>query len=661
MTPLTIAPTRRLLAAACTALAALAPHGATRAEVVRFEVLQSAPAFEGRSFGSVGSYVKITARATIAVDPGDPRNAVIADIDRAPRNAQGRVEATSDVVILRPADASRGNGTLLLDVPNRGRKLAPQLFDDAQQPGANVADKATDAGLGFTHAEGYTMVWVGWQADIPSLPSQHALAAPVLRGVTGPSRDEFLFDHTRSPASATLAWPIAEPASLAVTVRARWDAPREKPTGLSIRATGANTVEITRPASGFDAAALYEVTYTARDPAVLGLGFAATRDVVSFLRRDTSASNPLAINGRPTVQRAIGFGVSQSGRFLRDFLYFGFNEDLAGGLVFEGLMPHVAGARRMATNVRFGLPGRNARHPQDPAWQADTFPFTYQTLHDPLSGRRDGLMQRCRLSATCPRVIQTDSEHEWWASRASLLVTDLSGNHLELPSDVRAYMIAGTPHFAEATDVMRKAPTMALPVNPMHAGPPMRALLSAMQAWIASGTEPPASRVPMRAHGTLVSAPSAMAIDLPPLGYSGIYTGASFTDATVFPPKEIGRYPVFVPRADADGMAIAGIRMLPLAVPRATYTGWNPRTEGFGKGTLFPLQGAIVPFAATRAEREAARDPRASLAERYADEAAYLQALRAAAAQLVAERLMLPQDAQRALDLATQDRLARLR
>ena len=457
MTPLTIAPTRRLLAAACTGLAALALHGATRAEVIRFEVLQSAPAFEGRSFGNVGPYLKITARATIAVDPGDPRNAVIADIDRAPRNAQGRVEATTDVVILRPADAARGNGTLLLDVPNRGRKLAPQLFDDAQQPGANAADKAADAGLGFPHTEGYTMVWVGWQADMPSLPSQHALVAPVLRGVTGASRDEFLFDHTRSPATATLAWPIADPASLAVTVRARWDAPREKPAGLSIRATGANTVEITRPASGFDAAALYEVTYTARDPAVLGLGFAATRDVVSFLRRDTSASNPLAVNGRPTVQRAIGFGVSQSGRFLRDFLYFGFNEDLAGGLVFEGLMPHVAGARRMATNVRFGLPGRNARHPQDPAWQADPFPFTYQTLHDPLSGRRDGLMQRCRLSATCPRVIQTDSEHEWWASRASLLVTDLAGNHLELPPDVRAYMIAGTPHFAERPTCMRNA------------------------------------------------------------------------------------------------------------------------------------------------------------------------------------------------------------
>jgi hypothetical protein len=442
-------------------------------------------------------------------------------------------------------------------------------------------------------------------------------------------------------------------------VRAKWDAPREKPAGLAIRATGDQTVEITRPANGFDAGALYEVTYTARDPAVLGLGFAATRDVVSFLRRSTNPANPLAAGGN-TVQRAIGFGVSQSGRFLRDFLYLGFNEDLAGAMVFEGLMPHVAGSRRMATNARFGLPGRNPRHPQDPAWQADTFPFTYQTLVDPLSGRRDGLLQRCRLNATCPRIIQTDSEHEWWASRASLLVTDLAGNHLDLPSDVRAYMIAGTPHFSEAGERMRSAPTMALPVNPMHAGAPMRALLTAMQAWITTGVEPPASRVPMRAHGTLVEASDAAPRNIPGLPYTAIYTGAAFTDPSVLPAKLVGTYPVFVPRADRDGMAISGIRMLPLAVPRATYTGWNPRAEGFGAGTLFPLQGAVAPFAATRAEREASGDPRPSLAERYADNAAYVAAVQAAAARMVAERLLLPQDAARAIELATQDKLSQL-
>jgi hypothetical protein len=238
-------------------------------------------------------------------------------------------------------------------------------------------------------------------------------------------------------------------------------------------------------------------------------------------------------------------------------------------------------------------------------------------------------------------VIQTDSEHEWWASRASLLVTDLQGNHLDLPPDVRAYMIAGAPHFAEPGERMKGAPAMALPVNPMHAGMPMRALLTAMQAWITTGAEPPASRVPMLAHGTLVDAADAVPRGIPGLPYTGIYTGAGYTDPQVFPPKLLGMYPVFV--------------------PRATYTGWNPRSQGYGAGTLFPLQGAVVPFAATRAEREAAKDPRPSLAERYADNAAYVAAVRAAAARMVAERLLLPQDAERAVELAAQDRLSQLR
>jgi hypothetical protein len=634
---------------------------AVSAEVVRFEILQTGPAFAGRAFEGVGPYVKVTARATIAIDPVDPRNAVIADISRAPRNASGKVEATGDVVLLRPADAARGIGSLLVDVPNRGRKLAPQLFDDAGQPGANNAEQASDAGLGFLYGKGYTMAWIGWQGDIPSMLGQLALQVPVVQGVTGAARDEFVFDHLRTPVTATLSATIADPATLAVTVRSRWDAPREKPAGLSIRATGATSVEITRPPSGFDAGALYEVTYTARDPAVHGLAFAATRDVVSFLRHEAGATNPLAVDGRVPVQRAIGFGVSQSGRYLRDFLYLGFNEDLRGGRIFEGLMPHVAGARRMSTNFRFAQPSRNARHPQDPAWQADLFPFTFETLQDPLSGRRDGLMLRCRQSNTCPRVIQTDSEHEWWASRASLLVTDLAGNHVDLPANVRAYMIAGTPHFAEPGERMRRAPTMALPVNPMHAGPPMRALLTAMQAWISTGTEPPSSRVPMRAHGTLVEASQAVPAGIVGLPYDSIYTGAALTDQAVFPPPVLGTYPVFVPRADADGMAISGIRMLPLAVPHATYTGWNPRAAGYGAGALFPLQGAVVPFATTRGDRERQHDPRLSLEERYGDRAAYVRSVRAAAARLVAERLLLPQDAQRAEELADQDKLSQLR
>ena len=643
-----------VIAAVCLSPAAL------QAEVIRFDISERVPAFAGRNFGDVGPYERITARATIALDPSDDRNAVIADLAQAPRNAAGKVEAIADVVILRPADPARGNGTLLLDVPNRGRKLAPQLFDDSPQPGANNAQNADDAGIGFLHRQGYTMVWVGWQGDIPSKSGQMALTAPVLKGVTGPAREEFVFDTTTSHARAPLTWPAADPANLNVTVRAAWADTRQTPPGLSARLVDPSTVEITRP-DGFDAGALYEITYTARDPALLGMGFAAVRDVASFLRRDATPANPLLNGLHPSVSRTIGFGVSQSGRFLRDFLHLGFNEDLAGRVVFDGLMPHVAGTRRMATNVRFGQPGRNPRHLQDPAWQADQFPFTYATLGDPLSGKTDGLLRRCALTATCPKVMQTDSEHEWWASRASLLVTDLAGNHLDLPDNVRAYMIAGTPHFAGPTEVMRNGvAAMSLPQNPMHAGAPMRALLSDLNAWISDGVPPPSSRVPMRAHGTLVAADSAVRSDIPGLPYKGIHTVAAFSDQSTLPPREIGRYPVFVPKADNDGMAIAGIRQLALAVPRATYTAWNPRAQGFGPTALYPLQGAVVPFAPTEAARKEVHDPRPSIAERYADDDAYVAAVRREAARQVAERLLLSEDAERVVEAAKQGKLAKL-
>lgn len=617
------------------------------AQVTKFAIVEDVPAFGGRSFGDVGTYRRITARATIALDPSDPRNAVIADIALAPRNAAGRVEAVSDVVILRPSDPARGNGTLLLDVPNRGRKLAPELFDDSRQPGANHAEQAADAGIGFLPGRGMTMVWVGWQGDIPSAPGQLAMQAPVLKGVTGKVREEFVFDHRRNPAVATLGWDIADPASLAVTVRQRWSDARQTPSGLSARALDQRRVEIARPAEGFDAGALYEVSYTAADPVVLGMGFAAVRDVVTFLRRDGSAGNPLAAEGRPIVHRAIGFGVSQSGRFVRDFLYLGFNEDTDGRIVFDGLMPHVAGGRRMSTNFRFAQPWRNARHPQDPAWQADSFPFTYAVLDDPVSGQRDGLLLRCRLSSTCPKVMQTDSEHEWWASRASLVVTDTSGNHLDLPPDVRMYMMTGTTHFEPPGGESRRIEAASLPTNPLHSGPVMRALLVDLERWIEDGTLPPSSRTPMRSQGTLVPASEALPHPIPALPYTGIHTPAAYSDQSVLPPREIGRYPVFVPLLDGDGIAVAGVHALPVAVPRATYTGWNPRAAGFGPAVLYPLQGAAIPFAATKAEREQAGDPRLSIAERYGDEAGYRKALQAAAARLVAERLLLPTDVPR--------------
>jgi len=614
------------------------------AQVSRFDVIEDVPAFAGRSFGSVGGYRRITARATIALDPADPHNAVIADLALAPRSVDGKVEATADVVILTPADPAAASGTMLLDVPNRGRKLAPELFDDSPQPGATRADRVSDAGNGFLYGRGTTLVWVGWQGDIPSAPGQLAMQAPVLPGVTGRVREEFVFDNTTNLATVAPAWKLAPASDLAVSVRPAWADPRQTPTGLSAKAVDDQHVEIIRPATGFDAGALYELIYTARDPVVLGMGYAMTRDVATFLRREIGATNPLTTHGKSLVDRAILFGVSQSGRFVRDYLYLGFNQDTAGRIVFDGMMPHVGGARRMATNVRFGLPGRNARHPQDPAWQADEFPFTYGVLDDQLSGRRDGLLLRCQLSNSCPLVMQTDSEHEWWASRASLLVTDTHGTPIDLPPNVRTYMLTGTTHFEMPGGASRRMAAAGAPTNPLHNGPTMRALFVAMEQWIGEGRLPPSSRVPMRSQGTLVPAAEALPQPIPGLLYSGIYTPAAFSDQSVLPPREIRRYPVFVPRLDPDGIAIAGIHQLSVLVPRATYTGWNPRAPGYGPTALYPLQGTMLPFAGTEAERRSTGDPRLSIAERYGDDAGYQRALDQGAARLMAERLLLKQD-----------------
>lgn len=641
--------------AVLTALAAWASHAA----VTKFEVVEQVPAFDGRAFAGVGTYQRIHAKVTVAVDPNDRRNAIIVDIDKAPRNSAGLVEATADVVILRPANPALGNGTLLVDIPNRGRKLAPQLFDDAKQPGANQAQSATDAGIGFLHRQGFTMAWIGWQGDIPSQPLQLAMQAPAVQGITGTVRNEFQFDHLSQPAKANLSALIADPASLKVSVRANWNDLRQTPDGLGVKATGPQSIEITRP-GGFDAGALYEVTYLAKDPVLYGLGFAVVRDITAFLKDGQSPGNPLASAGKSSVARSIGFGVSQSGRFLRDFLWQGFNEDLQGQTVFNGLMPHIAGARRMATNLRFGQPSRNSRHPQDPAWQLDLFPFTYAVLTDPISGQTDGLLKRCLQTSTCPKVMQTDSEHEWWASRASLLVTDPIGNHIELPSNVRAYMMTGTPHYAEPGEKMRTETPMALPVNPMHSGAPMRALLLGLNAWIKDNQEPPTSRVPMRSSGTLVAADKALPWAIPGLPFGGLHSLAYLSDQNSLPPQVLGKYTVGAPLADADGMAIAGIRQIALAVPKASYTGWNPRAHGYGPGNLYPLQGAVLPFALTKEERLKKNDPRLSVEERYPNEAAYVNAVTAETKRQMAEGLLLPEDADRVIERAQAGRLSQL-
>ena len=509
------------------------------AKVIKFEVVRIEPAFAGRSFGAVGPYEKITARATIGVDPADRRNSIVVDVDRAPRNANGLVEAVSNVIILRPADQAKGNRALLFEVLNRGRILGFPLLNDSPPPTDLLTQ--SEAGSGFLMSEGYTLVWAGWQGDLPPSERNPAIALPVVAGVTGLSRQETVFDNTTNPVSMTLTYPAADldPAQATLTVRAREGDARGTPPDLKFTFESPTKISITRPAA-FDAGALYELIYKAKDPRPMGLGFVAVRDVVSFLRNERAdAQNPLAAT---SLQYAIGFGISQSGRVIRDFLYQNFNEDEAGRVVFEGLMPHIAGGKMTFVNYHFGQPSRNVQQHADHLYPGDQFPFTYPVLTDHLTGKTDGLLARCLAANNCPKVMQTDTELEFFQSRASLVATDTKGNAITLPENVRAYYMASTPHFSPPN--IKAGPTAICEqhINPLHAGGPMRALLVAMGQWITAGTPPPANRYPSVADKTLVSPEEDVASfpTIPGFTHTGLVNRPTVIDHTAMPPKAGG-------------------------------------------------------------------------------------------------------------------------
>lgn len=622
---------------------------AARAEVTRFEVLgREAGALGGRVFAT-GAAEKITGRATIALDPVDPHNAVIADLALAPRNAQGRVEAVSDVVILRPA---RPNGILLFEVLNRGRKLLTGSAQDATGMGPIRLETAEDAGNGFLLDQGFTLVWAGWQSEVPA--GLMRIALPTISGVVGRSREEAQFDGTPGAKTLRLSYPAADPADARLSMRLGADAAPTTPVGLTYLFVDPSTVEITPP-PGAPATALYDFSYRARDPQPSGMGLAAIRDVTAFLRRDGSAANPLAEGGQSGLHRAIGLGISQSGRVLRDFVYFGMNQDEAGRMVFEGVMPIVPGARRSFTNAPFAQPGRNPGPQFDRLYPVLQFPFTYPVLEDRVSGRRDGILLRCGLSNSCPLVIQADSEFEFWGSQASLMVTDPAGRPVEMPGGVRLYLFAGTPHGNAFDAVATKRADCAMPLNPNTWNASVRALIVTMRQWVEAGVPPPASRYPSRAEGTLVSLEEAY---LPTAGlpYLRQQARAQWVDQTPEGPVVRGDYPLFVPRTGRDGNVVSGIRLPIVAAPRATYTGWNPVAGAEGSQDLCTQMGGVLPFAA----RAVAGDPRPSLEALYPTPESYVAAVRAAADALVAERLLLPADAAAAVRAAEAGSLAKL-
>jgi hypothetical protein len=646
----------------------LAPFG-SHAELVSFEIVEiESPTFDGRSFGDVGQYEMITARATIAVDPAHRLNAGIVDIDLAPTNDDGLVEATADVAILRPVDLSKGSGRLFYEVLNRGDKISFILMNDA--PWVRYYH-GLDAGNGHLMAEGYTIVWSGWQGDMPPGENRMRLQAPVIRGVTGLVRDEIIFYHDYDPFVATLSYHAAslDTKSATLTVRARQTDPRVTPDDMrfeffeapraGIAPYSDRQIVVHRPA-GFDAAAIYEFIYEARDPIVMGLAFASVRDLIAFLRNETEDANgnanPLLVDGKPATDFAYAHGISQSGRFVRDFLYQGFNEDERGRMVFDGLMPDVAGSRKTWTNFRFAQPGMYAQEHEAHLQPGDQFPFTYGVMTDALTGRADGILKRCLETDTCPKIMHTDTSSEFWQARASLVMTDTEGNDIELPENVRAYLMASTPHsegFGEEPYETSYCQNLA---NPLQNGGPMRALLHALHLWVSEGVEPPGSEWPSQKNGTLVSREQLGGgfPKIPGAAFPDVVNGVRVTDYHVQPPREGAAYPVFVPTVDADGNELAGIRLPTVSVPLATYLGWNLAKAGYAEGSLCSVIGSTLPFAKTRAQREAAGDPRLSIEERYESVGAYVEAIEHAARALADKRLLLEEDVNLYVEMARQ-------
>lgn len=623
------------------------------------------PAFDGAVFGSAGTYDWLNGRAFCAIDPDHPLNAGIVNLDRAPRNAAGLVEYEVDVALLTPSELARGNGWLFYELVNRGGKRCIHRINDA--PPVNLPATTADLGNGYLLNEGYSLLWTAWQGD--ALPGKGRLQArfPVPtdggRPIIGPCTDEIIADGPGSVRDeviqelderrfvATLSYAAADldPAKARLTVRQQERDPRQTPPDLAWRYLDDRRVEITRPdPARFDRGAIYEFVFPARDPVVMGIGLASIRDLVHFFRtaaRDEAGNaNPLAPQGRPLIRRALGIGLSQSGRALRDFVYQGFNDAGGGRAVFDAVVPVIAGSRRAFVNAAFAQTSRYPRQHEDHWYPGDQFPFAYRPMTDPISGRTDGILERARAAGVCPKVMHVDTESEIWSARASLVVTDCEGRDIAQPDDVRVYLAAGVPHGSYQPP---SAEVVERPSNPLTYGWLLRALLPALRRWVETGEAPPPSCFPSRAAGTLVTLAEAAARfpAIPGGGFPTVMNEVQLRDHTREPPVEGPTYPSFVVAPDADGNPGDGVLHPVIQAALATYTGWNRRRKGYAEGALYSIAGSRMALPRTAMERQAAGDPRPSIEERYGDRAGYLRRLRAACDGLVERRLLRAEDA----------------
>jgi hypothetical protein len=622
------------------------------------------PTFGGLSFGTVGQYEKLRGAARGELDPNDPRNKVITDIELAPRNAAGMVEYSMDVFILKPIKLNQGNQRLFLDFNNRGSMRVGRLnnVDITNDP-----TTAAHAGDGFVMRHGYAIAGNGWDYGATGAPSLK-ISVPRLTGLPGPSYEYIVADN-----STTTGFNLTFPANSTgqalakLTVRDRLDdTPR---TMLASEWEYVSPTRI-RLAGGapFKQSAIYEFTYTAKDPAVSGVGLAATRDWVSFLRHASAAEgNPLAGH----VQHTYSYSISQPSRTLNDFQTLGFNEDLQGRRVLDGILSHTGGGSGDQINYRFGQTGRTERNRQNHLYPEGVFPFAHQTLTDHLSGKTGGRSERCTASNTCPMRFEVNTSNEYWVKAGSLLHTDTHGKDLKAPENVRYYLMSGQSH--GVGDITDRGNCREF-TNGVSPYPAHRALLLALDQWVSNGTKPPKSEIPRGGHRAwAVTVPGSQTgvvpkADLgwpaiPNVVYNGLITtryfldfGATLDDGIIsnYPPSLAGRspYPIFVSKVDHDGNEIAGVRMPGVEAPVATTTGWALRRAGFSENEGCESDGQHIPFATTKAERLAAGDPRKSLEERYKDHAGYVKEVAKAAQKLEKQGFLLAEDVQKFIDEA---------
>ena len=668
----------------CFALALAIPT-LVSAGVARVEVEEHIPFADGISFGRSGPYELVAGRLYFEADPKDPANAHIADLALAPVNDRGQIEYWADFTLLLPADPAKGNGTLLYDVHNRGNKLALWTFNDGER--TNTPRDSDHAGHGFLMREGYSVLWTGWSGEIQDDDTGRLLGGlPVAKNpdgspVTGRNHVEITVDEAvksraffQSPWGISAAYPAVslDQADAVLTKRPNRQSPAEEvPHSDWSFARRENDTVVPDATSlyvkdGFQPGWIYDLLYTARDPRVSGLGLAGLRDVVSFLRHEEEATdgttNPLFGH----LERTVIFGVSQSGRFIHQFLHDGFNLDPAGRRVFDGALIHVAGAGKGLFNHRFGMATVYGTHREGNLAPTDAFPFTPVDQTDPVTGRSGESFSRLRENRGVPKTMFVQSSTEYWSRAASLLHTDVEGKRdLELDPDMRLYLIAGSQHLDGSDDINAKNPCLH-ELNPIkHRGPILRALLTALDAWIRDGMTPPVSVYPRIAEGSLVdletfraSFPKIPGVKPPAQIYRPLRLdpGPRWETEGVadeVPPKTGGPYLTLVPAVDGFGNELAGIRLPEISAPLGTATGWNVRDEAFGAGgVLAGLQGAWFPFALTKAEREAKGDPRPSVEELYPDRGAYLDAVSATLIVLRGGGFLLDEDVTRLLERA---------